>query len=273
MTLATDTPVIFVTGTDTDVGKTIAVAALACTLAKLSGPAKNRLSVAIDKPTQTGVAPGEPGDVDEVARLTGFRSTTEGIRLRAPMAPAAAAVRERAALPALGEHVSRITQLTQNHDLVVVEGAGGVLVRLDGFGHTLADLAASFGHDAAAIVVCRSGLGTLNHTELTLEALRSRGVRVAGIIIGSWPNNPSAIDLDNRRYLDSVGVPLLGAIPEGSSRLNPTVFRESAPGWLPLSNPRTRGSGPSQNTGFPSRELIEAKATAPHTTTAPGHGL
>ena len=239
MTLATDTPVIFVTGTDTDVGKTIAVAALACTLAGLSGLSENSLRIAIDKPTQTGVAQGESGDMDEVARLTGFRSTTEGIRLGAPMAPVAAAAREGATLPPLGEHVNRITRLTRNHDRVVVEGAGGVLVRLDGFGHTLADLAASFGHDATAIVVCRSGLGTLNHTELTLEALSKRGVHVAGIIIGSWPNDPSDVDLDNRRYFESLGVPLLGAIPAGSSHLDPAVFRKSAAGWLPLSTPRT----------------------------------
>ena len=238
MTIATETPILFVTGTDTDVGKTIAAAALACALAVLPSPPKSTLSVAVDKPTQTGVMPGGPGDMDEVARLSGVRDVTEGIRLRAPMAPVAAAAREFATLPALGEHVDRIRRLTRSHDRVVVEGAGGLLVQLDRFGHTLADLAASFGHDAAAIVVCRSGLGTLNHTELTLEALRNRGIPVAGLIIGSWPNDPSDIELDNRRYFESLGVPLLGAIPAGSSRLDPAVFRRSAPGWLPLSTPR-----------------------------------
>jgi dethiobiotin synthase len=239
MTVATETPILFVTGTDTDVGKTITAAALACALAVLPSPPKSTSSVAIDKPTQTGVLPGEPGDMGEVARLSGVRSVTEGIRLGAPMAPVAAAAREFATLPTLGEHLERIHRLTRSHDRVVVEGAGGLLVRLDRFGHTLADLAASFGHDAAAIVVCRSGLGTLNHTELTLEALRNRGIPVAGIVIGSWPNDPSEIELDNRRYFESLGVPLLGAIPAGSSHLDPAVFRKSAAGWLPLSTPRT----------------------------------
>lgn len=246
MTLAAETPVLFVTGTDTDVGKTITTAALACALGALPRPAPAALSVAVDKPTQTGILPGEPGDMDEVARLSGVRSGTEGIRLRSPMAPVAAAVREFATLPALGEHVDRIRRLALSHDRVVVEGAGGLLVQLDGFGHTLADLAASFGRDAAAIVVCRSGLGTLNHTELTLEALRSRGIPVAGIVIGSWPDDPSEIELDNRGYFESLCVPLLGAIPERSSRLEPAVFRESAAGWLPLATPRIPDSGLSQ---------------------------
>ncbi|MBC7517624.1 MAG: ATP-dependent dethiobiotin synthetase BioD [Microbacteriaceae bacterium] len=237
MTAVTETPILFVTGTDTDVGKTIATAAIASALAVLPGPSKSTLSVAIDKPTQTGVMPDEPGDIDEISRLSGVRCVTEGIRLKAPMAPVAAAAREFATLPALSEHVNRIHRLTQIHNRVIVEGAGGVLVRLDQFDHTLADLAASFGNDAAAIVVCRSGLGTLNHTELTLEALRNRGVRVAGIIIGSWPNDPSEIELDNRQFFESLEVPLLGAIPEGSSRLDPAVFRHRAVGWLALSTP------------------------------------
>ena len=239
MTVATETPILFVTGTDTDVGKTIAAAALTCALAALPSPPKSSLSVAVDKPTQTGVMPGEPGDMDEVARLSGVRFVTEGIRLRAPMAPVAAAALESATLPALGEHVDRIHRLIRSHDRVVVEGAGGILVQLDRFGHTLADLAAAFGQDAAAIVICRSGLGTLNHTDLTLEALRNRGIPVAGVIIGSWPNDPSDIELDNRRYFESLDVPLLGAIPEGSSRLDPAVFRKNAADWLSLSTPRT----------------------------------
>jgi dethiobiotin synthase len=234
MTLAADAPILVVTGTDTGVGKTIASAALVCALAAVPRVGLGSLRVAVDKPTQTGVVPGEPGDIDEVARLSGVSSVTEGIRLQAPMAPVAAATRESATLPTLDAHMERIRRLARSHDRVVVEGAGGLLVKIDGLGHTLADLTAAFAPGAAVIVVCRSGLGTLNHTELTLEALRTRGIPVAGLVIGSWPVDPSEVELDNRGYLSSLRVPLLGAIPQGASQLSPEAFREMAPGWLSL---------------------------------------
>ena len=220
--------IFFITGTDTDVGKTIATAALAATLASRAGES----SVAVDKPVQTGVGPDDDGDVDVVRKLAGPASTTEGIRLLRPMAPVAAAHREGAALPSMADHVARIEGLTQVYDHVLVEGAGGVLVQLDAAGGTIADLAALFGDRAAFIVVVRSGLGTLNHTELTLEALRQRGLPIAGVVIGSWPRSPDEIALDNRRYLSSLDVPLLAAIPDASSQLDPDAFRATAPTWF-----------------------------------------
>jgi dethiobiotin synthetase len=105
-------------------------------------------------------------------------------------------------------------------------------VELDRTRRTLADLVGILGDDAAVVVVCRSGLGTLNHTTLTLEALQRRGLAIAGIVIGPWPEHPGDIDIDNRRHLSSLGVPLLGAIPEGASRLPPATFRSSATTWF-----------------------------------------
>ena len=234
--------VLVVTGTDTDVGKTVATAALAAALGRTG-------SVAVDKPVQTGVRPGEPGDVEEVARLAGVADTSVGARLTRPMAPVQAARHEGAApaaLPTLAEHVARIAALTgstegsdgsDGTDAVLVEGSGGLLVQLDESRHTIADLADALrrhpGLDTSVVVVARAGLGTLNHTELTLEALRARGLPVAGIVIGSWPREPDEIVLDNRDHLGALGVPLLGAIPEGAPRLAPETFRREAPGWLP----------------------------------------
>jgi dethiobiotin synthetase len=230
MTPTAGAPVVFVTGTDTGVGKTVATAAIAVALATRSAHSTTAgTTVAVDKPTQTGMLPGEPGDIQEVQRLAGVDSVTEGIRLRAAMAPVAAAAREAAALPTVHEHAARIRRLSQIHDRVLVEGAGGLLVQLDGAGRTLADLAATFASQATVIVVCRSGL---NHTELTLEALSRRGLHIAGLIIGSWPHHPDDIDLDNSRYLSSLGIPLLGAVPQDSSLLDPYEFRARAPAWL-----------------------------------------
>jgi dethiobiotin synthase len=216
---------LFITGTDTDVGKTITTAALAAALARTEPGL-----VAIDKPVQTGVLPDEPGDADVAGVLSGA-STTEGIRLRLPMAPVAAARHEDATLPGIDDHAARIRRLCETKRHVLVEGAGGLLVHLDGGRSTIADLAARF-DDGAVVVVCRSGLGTLNHTELTLEALSRRRLRVAGLVIGSWPARPDDIDHDNRRYLSALGVPFLGAVPERSSQLSPLTFRARASSWF-----------------------------------------
>lgn len=214
---------IFVTGTDTDVGKTIATAALTAAL--------QPETVAIYKPTQTGVLPGQPGDVEEVARLSGAQSFAVGVRLREPMAPVPAAAAEGLELPSLDEHIARIQQLLTHQDRVVVEGAGGLLVKLDLLGNTLADLILAF-ESSSTIVVCRSALGTLNHTELTLEALERRGVREPKIIIGSWPAVPDHIALSNREYLAGLPSELLGAIPSGASQLSAEQFRANAMNWL-----------------------------------------
>ena len=116
------------------------------------------------------------------------------------------------------------------HDLVLVEGAGGLLVpmglRPSGEPWTMADLAVSLG--APAVVVARAGLGTLNHTALTLEALDRRAVP-AGVVIGAWPAQPELVHWTNLTDL----VPnLLGALPDGAGAMDPGVFRRSAPGWL-----------------------------------------
>jgi dethiobiotin synthetase len=237
-------PVIFVTGTDTGVGKTITTAALATALPG---------TVSVYKPAQTGVADGEPGDMDEVRRLSGMAGVSEGIRLLEPMAPVAAAARQDAALPFLADHVRHIEQLAAASDHVLVEGAGGLLVELDGEGRTLADLAArvensgfgsanassaasrsSGGCCAGVVVVCRSGLGTLNHTLLTLEAIKARNLTVAGLVMGSWPTEPSAVEEDNLRYLQNLDVPFLGAIPQDAAALHPAGFQTGAREWLRL---------------------------------------
>jgi dethiobiotin synthetase len=216
---------VIVSGTDTGVGKTVVTAALAAL----------HPGAAVVKPAQTGVAPGEPGDLEEVRRLSGATDLHELARYPDPLAPASAA--RRAGLSPLGSR--EIAQYVRglDNELVLVEGAGGLLVRFDDAGGTIADVAALL--DAPVVVVARAGLGTLNHTALTCEALRARGLRCAGIVIGSWPSDP---DLASRCNLDDLaayaGVPVIGRMPEGAGRLTPAEFsavaRESMEVEIPV---------------------------------------
>jgi dethiobiotin synthetase len=213
---------VVVTGTGTGVGKTVVTAALAA-LAVAEG-----MRVAVLKPAQTGLGPTEPGDVDEVRRLVGDQvSCHELVRYPDPLAPATSALRAGQPPVTPGDAAAAARQLAAEHDLVLVEGAGGLLVRLDHRGGTIADIAVALA--APLLVVAAAGLGTLNHAELTVEALRVRGLACLGVVIGAWPDRP---DLAARCNLDDLPavtmVPLLGALPDGAAKLTPADFLEAA---------------------------------------------
>jgi dethiobiotin synthetase len=212
--------VLFVTGTGTGVGKTIVTAAVAA-LARAAG-----LRVAVVKLAQTGVYDG-PGsdtpDLDTVTRLAGVTDTHELARFPDPLSPEAAA--RVSGLPPVefGRAAALVATLAATRDLVLVEGAGGLLVRYDGEGATIADLAAAV--DAPALIVTAAGLGTLNHTALTLEAAAARKVAVAGVVVGSWPRDPGLADRENLADLETLARgPLAGLLPEGSGSLPSAVF-------------------------------------------------
>ncbi|UUU20466.1 dethiobiotin synthase [Streptomyces sp. DSM 40750] len=217
--------VLVITGTGTEVGKTVTTAAVAA-VAVASGR-----SVAVLKPAQTGVRPDERGDADEVVRLAGAVTARELARYPEPLAPATAA--RRSGLPAVHpEDVAEAAaKLDVEHDLVLVEGAGGLLVRFDEAGGTLADTARLLG--APVLLVASAGLGTLNTTELTSRELAVREVELAGVVIGSWPGVPDLASRCNLADLPVVAdAPLLGAVPAGAGALEPADFRAKASGWL-----------------------------------------
>jgi dethiobiotin synthetase len=220
---------LVVSGTDTGVGKTVVVAALAA-LAHERGE-----RVAVVKPIQTGADAGEPGDVEVVRRLAGVGDVHELARFAEPLAPATAARRAGRAAPAVAEIVAAVDALA-DRDLVLVEGAGGLLVRLDAAGGTIADVAAGLG--APVLVVARAGLGTLNATALTCEALRSRGVECAGVVVGCWPAAPDLAARCNLGDLPAyAGAPLLGRLPEGAGGLDREAFLRAA--QAAISDPTT----------------------------------
>jgi dethiobiotin synthetase len=202
---------VVVTGTDTGVGKTVATAALATSYAA------HGLEVAVVKPVQTGLLPGEPGsDLDQVSALSGITDVHEFARLADPLAPDSAARLRGEQLPTVAELAERVAAV--DGEVVLVEGAGGVLVRLDLEGGTIADLVLALrdrGAQVDVIVVTSPGLGTLNHTSLTVEALRHRGIEPTGLIIGSWPRQPDLATRCNREDLPRVtGVPLMTVLAE-----------------------------------------------------------
>jgi dethiobiotin synthetase len=131
----------------------------------------------------------------------------------------------------VASYAARIAGLPQ--DTVVVEGAGGLLVRLDAGGGTLLDLASLLDAvmEVEVVVVVAAGLGTLNHTELTVDRLRARGLTVRGLVIGAWPSEPGLAEQCNLEDLRRIA-PLLAVLPDGAGALGRDAFVAAAPGWF-----------------------------------------
>ena len=151
------------------------------------------------------------------AEHMGFR----GARYPQPLGPVAAA--EQAGMPLLTADELRNVIRTADAPgrLTLVEGAGGLLVELGAGGVTLRDLAAEL--SAPVLVVVAPGLGTLNHTALTLEALAAKGLSCAGLIIGSWPSTPGLAEASNRGALARLA-PVRAALPAGAGSLDAEAF-------------------------------------------------
>jgi dethiobiotin synthase len=225
--------ILIITGTSTGVGKTVVTAAIAA-LAAAAGK-----SVAVVKPAQTGVDPSRPEesdvpDADVITRLSGVTDTHELARFPDPLSPEAAARRSGRPPLDIDSATVYITKLAAERDLVLVEGAGGLLVRYDSLGRTLADLACALSERSpardhqpgvAAVIVAAAGLGTLNHTALTAQALLQRGLRCDGVVIGSWPGQPGLAERENLTDLPlAAAAPLSGLLPEGAGRLGREEF-------------------------------------------------
>jgi dethiobiotin synthetase len=169
-------PGLFVTATDTGVGKT----EVACAL--LRGWRAAGLDVAALKPAQSGVSEDEPSDAARLAEAAAAGEPMEQVcpySFAAPLAPAVAARLAGVAID-FGRVVDGARALAARHAALVVEGAGGLLVPLTER-ETYADLAVALG--LPVLIVARAGLGTVNHTALTVEALRARGLSIAGIVM------------------------------------------------------------------------------------------
>ncbi len=203
---------LWVTGTGTDVGKTVVVAGLAAA-AIAAG-----LRVAVTKPVQTGASRLD-GDLGEVNRLApGLAGLPP--ELACPYAFPLAASPHLSA-EAAGEEIDPVRILSAlaairavaGLDLVLIEGAGGIMVPLR---RDLLQRALMGQTRAPAILVAAAGLGTINHSLLSAEALRAGGIALAGFILNRMPGLPGLVEQDNRRHLEAtLGAPLLAVVPDG----------------------------------------------------------
>ena len=198
---------LFVTGTDTGVGKTLVACALAAAL-RARG-----IDVGAMKPVETGIGPGGPADARALADAAGAGDPLETVcpqRFALAAAPAVAAAHAGRCVD-LAAIRRAFDALKSRHEWLVVEGAGGLLVPLrDDF--TMGELARELG--LPLLVVARAALGTINHTRLTLEAAAARGLRVAGVVISHGPVPIAAADAANLGALRGALGPLLcGEVP------------------------------------------------------------
>lgn len=197
---------LFVTGTDTGVGKTV----VSCALAR--GLRTSGVDVGVMKPAETGVPQTGPEDARALVAAAGVEDPIElvcPLRYDMPAAPEASA-RAEGRKASLDPILDAYTTLAARHDFMLVEGAGGILVPFDRE-TTMADLAGRLG--LPLLVVARASLGTINHTLLTLEACASRGLEVEGVVLSHATGRLSIADAANLEILrERLGTTLVGEI-------------------------------------------------------------
>ncbi len=209
---------LFVTGTGTGVGKTVLSAALLAAIAAASEPVRAHKPVVtgLDEPSPSPIA--WPPDHELLAGVTGMQpEEVAPLRYGPAVSPHLAsrlagetvapaeliACAREAAMAAAGEQ-----------ETLIVEGVGGLLVPLaDEL--TVRDLAVALG--LPLLIAAAPGLGTINHTLLTLEAARAAGLDVRAVVLTPWPEQPSALERSNRATIERLGnVEVLGLGPVAS---------------------------------------------------------
>lgn len=228
---------ILVSGTDTDVGKTVVTAWLASVLSPIQ-------KLAVIKPAQTGTV--DPAvDGDEAFYRRALASRADGtlietfVSLPEPLAPSIAAERAGRPIDTLAL-AKRGSEVIATHDLTIFEGAGGLLVPITD-AYDFADLAQAL--QAAIVLVIRPALGTLNHTLLTLEAAARRGLTIECLVVSGYPLEAGTVERENLRFLRRryPAIPLV------------VLQQADLSGDSPLSglNPRILGDRPNLLSGVP----------------------
>jgi dethiobiotin synthetase len=213
LTVLSKTPALFITGTDTGIGKTVIAGAIADYFRRRS------TKVGVCKIVATGCESRREGLVSEDAEFLAHCADASfpldvicPQRYAEPLAPAIAA--ERAGQPLDWSAIQRsLTEISSKSEVMIVEGVGGIMVPLDGK-HTVLDVARWL--QIPTLIVARPGLGTINHTLLTINALRSANVKIGGVVINRYPtDNPAIADETNPRAIEKWGkVPVLCLVPD-----------------------------------------------------------
>jgi len=197
---------VFITGTDTGVGKTVVAAGLVASL-RNSG-----VDIGVMKPIETGFSP-RSSDAFFLKRMAGLNDPLENIcpvRFKFPLSPYTAAHLEKASIR-LDKIRQAYHRLMKKHQGILVEGAGGLLVPIIRK-MTMADLALRL--NLPLLIVARTNLGTLNHTLLTVEVAKRRGIKVVGVIFNHLVQRRGLAEKTNPSVIkDFLSVPILGEIP------------------------------------------------------------
>lgn len=253
---------LFVTGTGTGVGKTIVSAALLAAMRATGEP------VCAYKPVVTGLAdaPGEwPPDHELLALAAGMEpEEVAPLRFEPAVSPHLAAAltgeeidarelveRARAAGAMASDHGAHSESSPARAPLLIVEGVGGLLTPLT-HDFTVRDLAVELA--LPVVVAATSGLGTINHTLLTIEAARTVGLNVAAVVLTPWPSNPSEMEHSNRETIARLGDVEVAGFEEVASgdiaELAPAGSRLPWRDWL-------------SRTSFPAQTLMQSGSCAP----------
>ncbi len=201
-------PGFFVTATDTEVGKTVVTAGLALAFRDRD------LNPGVMKPVQTGDLASDPGsDVAELIRLSKVPEAGNSINVYSfepPVAPLVAA-RETGASLALDEIVHRASELSRRYRPLLVEGLGGLMVPV-GEDWTIADLAVAL--NLPLVIVARAGLGTINHTVLTIRVAEQVGLKAKAVVLNEHGQAPDPSWATNAAQIEDLGgVPVIGRLP------------------------------------------------------------
>jgi len=210
---------LFITGTDTGVGKTYIASGIAAELKKCG------VNVGVMKPAETGcrmhadrLVPRDALRLMRSACVKDPLSLVNPYRFRRPLAPAVAAELERKTIDP-SKIINAFQLLSNRHDLMIVEGAGGIMVPLSGT-YTYLDLAKKLG--LPVLIVARPGLGTINHTMLTIAALRGRKIEIAGVVINYAQDVKSGLaEKTNPVVIEKIsGIRIVGIISHSSGRFD-----------------------------------------------------
>jgi dethiobiotin synthetase len=229
---------LFVTGTDTGVGKTVLAAAIVAALRARGVPVRALKPVitGLDEPRDSEWPP----DHELLAQAAGCQPNEVAVAVYGPaVSPHLAA---RLAGAPLSPQRLRDAALCRDEEVVVIEGVGGLLVPLAD-GYDIRSLALDIG--LPVVIAARPGLGTINHTLLTLEAARTVGLDVLGVVLTPWPHRPGTIEYSNRETIEALGALPVCTLPR-ITRAAPQLLA-AAGAMLPLERwlASRRGSVPS----------------------------
>lgn len=252
-----DKPGLFITGTDTNVGKTVVTCAIAASIHQQ----RRGLKLGVCKPMASGARREREGlvseDAEALAHFADCReplSVVNPIVFKPPMAPAMAAEVERQKVD-WAMLLRSLSVLNRRCDGLLIEGVGGAMVPLDPAfpRYTVRDLAKAIGYPV--IVVCRAGLGTLSHTAMTVQVMQDAGCRVVGLVINGMDPDARAEAEDpsaphNARWLEQLtGIKVLATVPKvrvgsvdvAKGKLDPAVLNAVMQcDWAEVMEPGTR---------------------------------